>query len=220
MRKTFRSAVFLFSFLGLTSTANALIIDFEEFPILPLDTTGDVISKGFLLDPLSDHRHIFNPDFLPAPANGTNWLSVDDDYGDNPLTISAVDGSAFSLISADLAEFFIGPATNILVTGFYASGGSVSTHIVLDQIVDGPGGLPDFEHFVFGSGWSGLSSVVFDSIVSAPGSSEGWAIDNIRISTIPSPTSLIAFLTGILGIVLLGRGKHRNEVNQGRRLLV
>lgn len=209
MRAILMFQLLLVSSIALSSFANALMVDFEDIPHEPVNGVGDVISGGFLFDPLTDHYHVLDHTYLGGPANGTTWLAIDDNLGNNPMTMSTIDGSAFSLFSVDIAEWFAEPSTNIQVTGVYSGGGSVSTNVILDQVWDGVGGVADFETIIFGAGWSSLSSVVFDSIGAGNGPHQGWAIDNINTSAVPAPPSLLIFATGIIGLALGSLGSDR-----------
>ena len=106
---------------------------------------------------------------------------------------SFLDGSVFNLISVDLAEFSI-TVTNTTVPfiGYRQDGSTVMTSFKTDGLIDGPGGVRDFETFYFDTkDWSGLDRVEIPTY--------GWSLDNLVVSTIPEPaTVLLAFVGGSL----------------------
>jgi len=196
--------VFALLIFFLPNIASALIVNFEDIPHEPTNGSGDIISTGFLFDLQTDHYHVLDHTYLSAPANGTTWFAIDDNSGDNPTTMSEINGEVFSLSSIDLAEWFSAPSTDILITGNYASGGNTSKNIQLDQVWDGLGGDPDFETFTFDNTWANLSSVIFDSVGDGNGAHQGWAIDNITINTqtVSEPSILWIMLSGLLTLTL------------------
>lgn len=193
----------LFLFFCLPTLAQALVIDFEDVPHEPVNAVGDLVSGGFLFDLATDHYHVLDHTYLGGPANGTTWFAVDDNNGNNPVTMSVTGGGVFSLSSLDLAEWFSEPSTEILVIGNFSGGGSVSTSLIMDQVWDGVGGVADFETFVFNSSWTNLSSVVFDSTGAGNGPHQGWAIDNIDVSAhpIPGPSTISVLSAGLLSLL-------------------
>ena len=78
----------------------ALLIDFEEFGV---PAGGNVegqnrVSKGFLLE--SSHNHLINNQPGVTAWNDSTWLG-----NVGKLTLSNTDGSLFSLLSLQAAEF-------------------------------------------------------------------------------------------------------------------
>ena len=105
------------------------------------------------------------------------------------------DGSEFSLISVDLAEWstgYPGPVS-VQFVGYKSDGSSVTAQLVTDGIFDGTGPLADFETLYFDSRFTGLTRVHIPSM--------GWHLDNLVIA-VPEPgtASLILFGLGALAL--------------------
>jgi len=112
------------------------------------------------------------------------------------LLFSPYYGSAFGLVSVDLAEYstvFQEPLT-VPFTGYLVGGGTVSTNFITDGIIDGSGPLADFETFYFGPEWSGLARVEIPT--------SGWSLDNL-VLYVPEPTT--ASLLALGGLLLAAR---------------
>lgn len=108
--------------------------------------------------------------------------------------LSADNGSAFNLVSIDLAEIDAGTAT-VGFTGFLAGGGTVTQSFTLDDsFTTGTG----FETFVF-SGFSDITSVKWDN------GNPYHQFDNIVASTVPLPAAVWLFGSGLLGLFGLSR---------------
>jgi hypothetical protein len=200
------------SLLGMPLNSDALVIDFENLLYEP-NLSRDIQAGGFNFDFKVDHAHLLNDTHLGIPSNGTTYLAVDDELGDNPASMTPLVSSAaiFSLNSVDIAEFFIEPSTQLLVTGQYSNGGTVSMSLVPDGVFDGIGGLPDFQTFTFDESWSDLVSVTFDSI-SVSGTHQGWAMDNIVLNetrSVPEPSALLLIGSGLLGLAFMGKKSSR-----------
>jgi hypothetical protein len=128
---------------------------------------------------------------LAMPDNGTAFLQTG--VGDS-LEFYNVDGSAFSLISVDLAEysFYFNP-WDVTFNGFRSDGTMVSTSFTLI-------GLPSFQTYMFGPEFSDLIRVEVPT--------QGYSLDNVVVATVPEPT-----VTGlsILGSTILTlRARKRN----------
>jgi len=109
------------------------------------------------------------------PENGTAYLQAL--LGDS-LEFYALNGSAFSLVSVDLAEysmFFTSPT--VTFNGFKADGSTVSATFTLDGIIDGTGPRADFQTFSFESD--------FSSVVRVEVPTQGYSLDNLVISFNP-----------------------------------
>lgn len=126
--------------------------------------------------------------------NGLNTVPYDGSYYAVPFTSSQpvlkqVRGLPFQLQSMDLAPYsasFSVPNT-FAVTGYYATGGTITMQVVWNGQVQGQ--VSDFQTFHFGELWTGLDHVVM--FASLPGASGvGFSVDNIKVSTIPEPGTL------------------------------
>jgi hypothetical protein len=117
------------------------------------------------------------------PDNGSAYLSFSSNQ--KPLTFRNTAGNLFSLLSMDLAEYstvFPTPK-NITVTGYKADNSPVTTVVQIDGVIDGPGGVADFQTFTFGSEFSQLDRVeVFPDI---------YSLDNVRVLVEGAPTNSV-----------------------------
>jgi len=135
------------------------------------------------------------------PDNGTAFL--DAPLGAS-LQFSAMNGSLFSLVSVDLAEYattFAEPLT-VQFVGYMPDGSTVMTNFVTDGIIDGIGPLADFQTFHFGLEFSGLRRVEVPTI--------GWSLDNLALwRDVPEPGTgaLLGLAAALLGVRSL-RGKR------------
>jgi hypothetical protein len=131
------------------------------------------------------------------PDDGTAYLRAA--LGDS-LMFRFVNGSAFDLISVDLAEYSTvvpGPAT-VQFIGYHADGSTVTSSFTTDGIIDGTGPLADFQTFYFDSkDWSDLTHVEIPNSL--------WSLDNLVV-TVPEPSAGALLL---LGALALGAQKWR-----------
>ena len=120
------------------------------------------------------------------PENGTAYLQAT--LGDS-LTFNFADGSAFNLVSVDLAEYstVVPDAVTVHFVGFRHDGTIVTTDLRTDGIIDGTGPLADFQTFYFGSPFTGLDRVEIPTY--------GWSLDNL-IMTVPEPGASELMLLG------------------------
>jgi len=125
-----------------------------------------------------------------CPDNGTAYLH----FASGPqqtLTFSFVDSTPFTLISVDLAEYstlFAKPKTITLVC--HKTDGTVETaNFTVDGLIDGPGGISDFETFAFGPEFTEISYVEVPTT--------GYSMDNVVLAQLPGYETLIGLeITG------------------------
>ncbi len=119
-------------------------------------------------------------------------------------------------MTVDIAELFeVGDfafganATQVQITGNLSGGGSVSTTIILDLVIDGPGGSIDFQTIVLSSSFVDLTSAEFAGL-GGPGfggSFNIFSLDNIVVTeatSAPEPSTLALFATGLALLAFLG----------------
>ena len=180
--------------------SQATIIGFEESPTLPnktelLVTLTDtpVTSGGFQFTSPSNHIHRVNQAINLADSGSTN-LFIHDNSGfntGNSLKMVPVDGLPFSISGVSLAEGlfkssdkggFIGNgAKTVLVVGNKLMGSPVTQSFDLNNTIDGPGGVGDFETFTFNTSFVGLTSVVFSGVGGNP-DELAFSIDCISVN--------------------------------------
>jgi hypothetical protein len=175
-----------------SSLANQYFLDGE----LVTNTPVQVGTVG-----INGAADIINPpaSYTSGPSNGSAYLHSSI-YSSIFLQANGTD--TFNLLSLELGEYssYAAPAT-VNITGFINGGGQVSTHISMDGIFDGLGGVSDFQFATFGSNWSNLTRVEFDS--------NAYSLDNIQldINSVPVPAAVWLFGSGILGLVGVARRK-------------
>jgi hypothetical protein len=200
--------------------AGAQVLTFDE--MTPTDATilGTVVcadSTGFRF--FSDHFHVIGGNFLTDfSSNGTSYIGYESGRG-FPFTMARVGAGTFSLQALDVSEFYSPAqldrpnAQTLALTGYQQGGGIVTHTMTLDGIHDGPGGAPDFEHFVLPDTFVNLASVVFTGL-RAGGLDGGVSVDNIQYQTsvpetlapcvatpLPSTTPAVSILRPVAGYV-------------------
>jgi hypothetical protein len=207
--------------LGAAQIAAAAIITFDDV-VVPSPNAiinGSETSGGFGFT--SDHWHVNN---FPTNcglggcvSDGTQYAAEDAPRLAFPVTMTAIGGGTFSLFSFDGAELWLNDADAILdndanaafihVVGNLFGGGTITGDFALDGIKDGAGGAADFQNFVFGAGWTNLTSVVWSGLTVA-GAPASMSFDNIRTS-VPEPSTLLLLGAGVLGLALRRRSRAR-----------
>ena len=201
------------------------IIDFEEFattvdPATSMSTSPGfgIETKGYNLTPGTwttapdylDDMHIINavPSSTSTDADGFypyNETVVAGGHYD--MYLERADGGEFSLYKFDFGGYVdstgIAKESDFTVYGFFEDG---SSSIWRDFSPDGDEGFETMYLGVEGEGWHGLSAVMFEHW--GAGSDQGsFALDNIKVSTVPVPAAVWLFGSGLLGLAGVARRK-------------
>ena len=178
-----------------STTAVGTTVDFEEFGLDPgtqIDfAAGETwFSGGFAFTPgpipESNESHVANAvDFF-----GFNGTHVGVWHHD--VVMALQDGGMFDLVSFDLAGF---PVDNEVPFIVIAQPGDVVAAFIPDGLVDGPGGVQDFQTFFLPDGFTNITSATW--VHTGDGTVAGvFALDNI---VVPGPATLWLLSLGVLG---------------------
>ena len=133
---------------GSVSANATVILDFENAD----SEVRHIEQNGFSLDMGGQYGffQVFNPtDTTSVPQNGTKFvqMSTQNAY---PATLTASDGSLFSLSSIDVGEYssvYRYPRSS-LFRGYSDSGTVLTEEIWVDGDFDGLGGISDSKHLI------------------------------------------------------------------------
>ncbi len=135
---------------------------------------------------------------IPLPYDGTYYAVA---FTSSEPVLYQTNDLPFALLSFDYAPYSAtySDTNTIMVTGYYAGGGTITTQLVWDgQVL----GLPtDFRNFAFGRGWMNLTQVVMFASIPWNGYGIGFSIDNIAVSPIPEPEALLLVGLGVATLV-------------------
>jgi hypothetical protein len=175
------------------ATAAPVILDFEG--VAP-DITQTAVGNTYT----EDGYRLYNPgqsdaaavvDRLGQNTTGSDYYTWDSPLANNPVTLTAVNDSLFSLNSLD-----IGSKDGISLATFSIIGHLSNGNTILYQASN----VNAFSNVSL-SGFNNLSSVTFAFI-----SGDFGAIDNLAINTVPEPTTV-----ALLGLGLLGFAASRRK---------
>jgi PEP-CTERM motif len=183
--------------------AHATTITFEGFSntIFGDEVVGNGLAVGsnggFDFTSSGDHFHFLDSTAFPGlvPNNGTGVLDEDRNYS---ITMVKSGGGSFDLQAIGYAGRGGSgvSATSLVVTGFFAAGGSTSSTLSVN-------GLTWLSNSF--AGFTGLNSVVFDGA----GGAGNFCLDNISVVPTPEPSTLL--LLSIGAISLLGYRKAKSH---------
>ncbi len=132
----------------------------------------------------------------PTPANGAQFLT----YTQFATTMTAVDGSAFSVTSLDTENGqYQSGAHSIVVTGTYANGSQILQTL---NVADA------FQTYAL-TGFTDLTSLQFSSA----GGNGYTSIDNIAATAVPEPATWSLLLLGFVGTGYALRRKRKVAVS-------
>lgn len=203
---------------------HAAVIDFEDVPEGTIST--DVVSNGFRFLANRNGAIYFTNGSACEPvcaANGTRTMLAPGPLLANlgladQVAVMRDGGGEFVLSSLEAAEVFTFPQTQdsaarIDFVGLLGGSLVASGSLVLDQLVDGPGGVNDFQRFF-------LPGVTVDTYIftgeGGVSGNDGFTLDNLVVefddqpSEVPEPGTLTLGLMGALGFTFArkrGAGK-------------
>lgn len=207
----------LMFFAALTFNAYAAVIDFEDVEE-DIESTNE-ISRGFRFVANNNGAiYITNGAACdpPCASNGTRALTAAGvlfGYADE-VTVTRAAGGDFRLTSVDAAGLFPVPfladnAAEIAYQGILDGTVVTSGSLMLDWIVDGPGGADDFQTFILPG--TLVDTFIFTGMGSLSGNN-GFTLDNLVVELvdgggqepgeIPEPGTLALAALGFVGLSL------------------
>jgi hypothetical protein len=149
----------------------------------------DYAEQGMRLEVPTGFAHTDKGISANLPQNSSAYVQ----FGatSRPLTISHYAGQPFTLLSVDLAEYstVANSSRSITFFGTRANGETVQQTFQLDGVIDGSGGLQDFQTFAFGPDFTNVVSVMVTNVA--------YALDNlaVAIATNSAASNLPPFVT-------------------------
>ena len=195
-----RSATVGIFLLMSTAIANGAVITFEP---PPCDTCESGLSSYFESGVLFLGSYSHYGMQMPNSTTNDSGGAVRMPALPGNRSIQFVDGSAFSLLSVDLAEYMVVSsfsASPITFVGTRTDSTRVSQSFTVDGLADGPGGtIDDFERFYFTDEFTNLQNVVVQGT--------SFSMDNLNISSVPIPPAAWLFLTGMVALIGISKRK-------------
>ena len=229
--KTMRWLVLIVGVCGTdVATAEMVTVSFEtvavdgEIQVLP---GGVFQGMRFVEAPTVGALHLIDDGgcVVGCAASGSTSLLYEGIHnaGQPPLAVTQAGGLPFRLLAFDVAEAFptFGPpplvnAVGVRLVGHLAAGGRIETLIALDSVVDGTGGVADFEAVSLDPAFADaiLSRATFRGLYADdsedPYVRAGFSIDNLQFDVVgehvdytrldvpePSTMALAVWLVGM-----------------------
>jgi hypothetical protein len=161
------------------------VINFNTAPVGFL-LTNDYFENGYKMEVISGHYDIQG---LPFSSNGTNFLGLDQLSEPSEVLFTNVQGEHFDFISYENINLF-----SLRIQS--SSGGDISLGNV---------GVNTFT----GSNWNNLSWLSFTSNEGIG----GVGVDTITLKTVPVPTAIWLFGSGLIGLFGLSENKKKKNEN-------
>jgi len=192
--------LYLLLFLLASASAQAITIDFEEFPLTP-GSLGTIFSDGF-----TSQEYRFSGDYsAPSPpaiitTHGFIGTAGPAALGNVALSIAAPDSSISmeSLLPLtplfSLESIWVKDPAQITVTGYGLDGGDF---IELDSVLVSDlttASIDGVTAYLFDSSWQNLARVDFAATVGTMGQP---GIDNIVVTAVPIPAAVWLFGSGL-----------------------
>ena len=180
-------------FLLHIAIAQGSVITFEPSPCRVCDSTmNSYLEDGALFTGAFSHYDMG----LPGAANNASSGALRFPFFSS-LRVQLADGTPFSLGTVDLGEYnnsSQGNPVTVSFAGLRTDSTVVSQSFTLDGLMDGAGGINDFQTFAF--------APEFDNLLHVDISSTMFAIDNLEINAVPVPAAALLFISGL--VVLIG----------------
>lgn len=200
---------FLLVVAAMIPSANAaIVLDFED----QAQSGTGVVFIGSTYS--SGGFQISGTDLSSYRTGDSNFSGSTSLFADSPqqsnstITLTESTGATFGITSIDLAELFIDSNGNttyqVQFTGTLAAGGTTNATFTLDGL-DASGGLtgsPAPQTFLFDSTFASITQLQW---MQGPGAAHQF--DNISLTAVPEPSSLVG-LGMLLGGVVLRRRRR------------
>ena len=181
------------------------IVDFEDVAANAFLQNNSIVSDGFTVVHSGSFAQVLGASSTAFSGNGTNRLIS---FNTSTISLSTVNGSAFGVTGFDGGESWISAgnphywATQILVVGALAAGGTTSQTFDLDLIKTATTGL---QHFTLNGSFQNLNSLSFSGI----GGNPEFSIDNVTTTAaVPEPGTYALLLAGLGAIGFVARRRR------------
>ncbi|MEP7100330.1 MAG: PEP-CTERM sorting domain-containing protein [Burkholderiales bacterium] len=182
------------------------VVDFEDVAGYAFLANSSIVSDGFSVAHTGSFAQVLDAGQTAFSGDGTTRLIS---FNTSTITLSTVGGASFGATGFDGGESWIlsgSPhywATQILVVGALATGGTTSQTFDLDLIKDPITGM---QHFALNSSFQNLNSLSFSGI----GGNPEFSIDNVATTApVPEPETYALMLAGLGALGFVARRRQR-----------